>query len=89
MGPGVRRDDTKGVQPCHHDLNSLVYCVSCRMLARSARKVVLPRSSSDAASARMAVAPTTGSSAASTRWLSVWPSGTSRAPAEIQFETSA
>src|SRR5207344_272192 len=38
-----------------HDRNSRVYCVSCRMLARSARKVALPRSSSNASSARFAV----------------------------------
>src|SRR6185437_6614179 len=75
-------------RPCH-DLNSRVYCVSWRMPARSARKVELPRSSSEAASARAPVATTIGSSAASTRWLSVCPSGTSRAPAEIQFETTA
>ena len=35
-----------------------MYCVSCRMLARSARKVALPRSSSDACSARLAVETT-------------------------------
>src|SRR6185295_2433590 len=51
----------------HHDLNSLVYCVSCRMLARSARKVALPRSSSDVPSARFPTATTSGSSAASAR----------------------
>src|SRR5205823_4605210 len=47
-------------QPCHrplracrhHDRNSLVYWVSWRRLARSARKVALPRSSSEACSAR-------------------------------------
>ena len=36
-----------------------------------------------------AVAATTGSSKASTRWLSVCPSGISRAPDDIQFDTSA
>src|SRR5438876_4825915 len=90
-------------QPCHcqsyllertpasklHDLNNLVYCVSCRMLARSARKVALPRSLSDASSARFAVARTVGSSKAKTRWLSVCPKGISRAPADIQFDVSA
>ncbi len=47
-----------------------MYCVSCRALARSARKAAEPMSSSLAASARCAVAATTGSSAASTRWPS-------------------
>src|SRR5262249_38737360 len=73
----------------HHDLNSLVYCVSCRMLAMSARKVAVPRSSRLAAAARLAVAETTVSSAANTRWLSVWPSGMRRLPAEIQLDVSA
>src|ERR1700722_16952823 len=67
-GPGLRRDDGLG-NP--HDRNSLVYWVSWRRPARSARKVALPRSSRVAASARCADAATTGSSAASTRWLSV------------------
>src|SRR6266705_1072687 len=91
MGPCVRRGDELrcGVHRTHHDRNNLVYCVSCRMLARSVRKVALPRSSSDASSARFAVETTNGSSKASTRWLSVCPKGISRAPAEIQFEVSA
>src|ERR1700751_3966276 len=68
------------VHPAHpHDLNNRVYCVSCRRLARSARKVELPRSSSEASSARLPVETTTGSSNASMRWLSVCPSGISRA----------
>src|SRR6266404_2425741 len=87
MGPGVRRDD--GLREAHHDRNNLVYCVSCRMLARSARKVALPRSSSDACNARLAVEATAGSNNASTRWLSVCPRGISRAPADIQFDVSA
>ena len=62
-----------------------MYCVSCRMPARSARKLALPRSSSEACSARLAVATTTGSSSASTRWLSVCPSGTSRGFGEAEF----
>src|SRR6202023_2533596 len=45
----------------HHDRNSLVYCVSCRRLARSARKVALPRSSSEASRARIAVEATAAS----------------------------
>jgi len=56
-----------------HDRNNLVYCVSCRMLARSARNVALPRSSSVAVKARFPVSATSGSSIASTRWLSVCP----------------
>ena len=36
-----------------------------------------------------AVAATTGSSAASTRWPSLWPSGTSRTPAEIRLAATA
>src|ERR1700737_1449109 len=87
--PAFREDDEFDVHRAPHDLNNLVYCVSCRMLARSARKVALPRSSSDASSARLAVATTTGSSKASTRWLSVCPKGMRRAPADIQFELSA
>src|SRR5258706_4337631 len=87
MDPGVRRDD--GLREAPHDLNNLVYCVSCRMLARSARKVALPRSSSDALRARLAIETTVGSSKASTCSLSVWPRGTRRAPAEIQFDVSA
>ena len=86
MGPGFRRDDANSELTCH-DLNNRVYCVSWRRLARSARKVALPRSSSRAASARVTVAATSCSSCASTRWLSVWPSGTSRLPADIQFES--
>ena len=77
------------IQCACHDLNNLVYWVSCRMLARSARKAALPRSSCDASNARTAVAATTGSSKASTRWLSVCPNGTNRAPAEIQFDVNA
>src|ERR1700738_1908178 len=73
----------------HHDRNNLVYCVSCRMLARSARNVALPRSSRDASSARLAVATTTGSGGARNRWASVCPSGMSLEPAEIQFDASA
>ena len=46
------------------DLNSRVYCVSWRAVARSARKADEPMSSSEAASARCAVAAMTGSSAA-------------------------
>ena len=90
MGPCVRRGDALYVECiAPHDLNNLVYCVSCRMLARSARKVALPRWSSDASSARFAVATTAGSNQASTRWLSVCPKGISRAPADIQFDVSA
>ena len=57
MDPGSRslcslgRDDGR---IAHHDLNSLVYCVSWRRLARSARNVALPRSSSVAPIARSA-----------------------------------
>src|SRR5579871_511229 len=93
MGPGSRslhslgRDD--GNKNAHHDRNKRVYCVSCRMLAISARKVVLPRSSSEAAIERLAVTDTTSSSSASTRWLSVCPNGTRRAAAEIQFDATA
>src|ERR1700692_2160936 len=86
---GARDDDEFEVRRQVHDLNSLVYCVSCRMPARSARKVALPRSSSDAFRARFAVETTVGSSKDSTRWLSVCPKGTSRAPADIQFDVSA
>src|SRR3954467_8468664 len=57
----------KRVQP--HDRNNLVYCVSWRRLARSGRKVALPRSSIEACSARLAVETTTGSRAARMRWL--------------------
>src|SRR3984957_13014090 len=90
MGPCIRRGDAYRVHRAYpHDLNNLIYCASCRMLARSARKVALPRSSSEASSARFPVETTIGSSSASTRWLSVCPSGTSRAPADIQFEGSA
>src|SRR5229473_4951639 len=40
MGPRFRGDDKSNAHgDHHHDLNNLVYCVSCRMLARSARKV--------------------------------------------------
>jgi hypothetical protein len=88
MGARVRGDDEFESER-HHDLNNLVYCVSCRMLARSARKVALPKSSSDAFRARFAVETTVGSSKASTRWLSVCPKGISRAPADIQFDVSA
>jgi hypothetical protein len=42
-------------------LNNRAYWVSCRMLARSARKVALPTPSSPAESSRTAVACTTGS----------------------------
>ena len=55
----------------NHDLNSRVYCVSCRSEARSARNADAPMSSSAVTSARCAVAATTGSSAATTRWPSV------------------
>jgi hypothetical protein len=44
-------------------LNNRAYWVSCRMLARSARKVALPTPSSPAESSRTAVACTTGSRA--------------------------
>src|SRR5258708_2555493 len=84
----VRGDDEENwARP--HDLNNLVYCVSCRMPARSARKVALPSSSSDAFSARFVVEATTGSNKASRRWLSVCPKGISRAPADIQFDITA
>src|SRR5260370_24020631 len=88
MGPRFRGDD-EGNSEHLHDLNNLVYCVSCRMLARSARKVALPKSSSDAFRARFAVETTVGSSKASTRWLSVCPRGISRAPPGSQFVVSA
>ena len=54
-----------------HDRNSLVYCVSCRMLAMSARNAAPPTSASGVASARAAHPATTDSSAARTRWPSV------------------
>ena len=50
-----------------------MYWVSCRALARSARKAAPPSSSSVAARARAAVVATTGSSAARIRCPSVWP----------------
>src|ERR1700720_2210387 len=54
MGPRFRGDDKSNAHgDYHHDRNNLVYCVSCRMLARSTRKVALPRSSSDACAARL------------------------------------
>ena len=59
------------------------------MLAMSARRAQVPTSSSGVASARFAVSEIVASSAASTRWPSVWPSGMSRTPAEIQLAASA
>ena len=50
-----------------HDRNNLVYWVSWRMLAISARKVAPPTSSSGVAVAACTAAATTGSSSASTR----------------------
>src|SRR6266404_5949088 len=88
-GYGSLRSQGRRKRVPHHDRNSRVYCVSWRRLARSARKVALPRSSSEDASARLAVAATSVSRLARMRWLSVCPSGTRRAPAEIQFDTSA
>src|SRR5258705_11170868 len=87
MDPGVRRDD--GLREAPHDLNNLVYCVSCRMPARSARKVELPRASSDSCNARLAVEATAGSNNASTPWLSVCPRGISLAPADIHVDRTA
>ena len=54
-----------------HERNSLVYWVSCRMLARSARNAALPSPSSGVIRARAAAAATTASRPASTRWPSV------------------
>src|SRR5262245_51813828 len=85
--------DAEGAVGIGHDwsqlLNSRVYWVSCRMLARSARKLAAPTSSRAVTSARAAVARTTGSSAAKMRCPSVCPSGTSRTPADTRLTASA
>src|SRR5262249_56131336 len=62
-------------------LNSRVYWVSCRMLARSARKLAAPTWSRPVTSARAAVARTTGSRAARARRPTVCPRREKRTPA--------
>src|SRR5262249_62421002 len=77
-------DAQRPVGVAGHDRNSRVYCVSWRMLARSARNAAPPTSSSALSSALFAVAATTGSRAATNRSPPVRPTGPSPIPAEIQ-----
>src|ERR1700712_1904439 len=72
-----------------HERNNLVYWVSCRMAARSDRKVHPPRSSRVASLVFAATPSIAGSSAASTRSPAVWPSGTRRTAADIRLVTVA
>src|SRR3712207_2741796 len=72
-----------------HERKSLVYCVSWRMESRSSIGAAVPRVSRSAANAASAAVSTTGCSAAVATCPSVWPSGTSRTPAETRLAAKA
>src|SRR5205085_1948428 len=72
-----------------HERNSLEYCVSCAIEARSRAKVAAPKSAGSPAIAASVARATTGSSAARMRCPSVWPISPSRKPADIRLAAKA
>src|SRR6185437_2371836 len=82
-------DAQRAVRRACHERNSLVYWVSWRSEAMSARKAQPPMSSRVAARVSAATRRTAGSSAASTATPTLCPSGTSRTAAEIRLDVKA
>ncbi len=87
---GAADADAQGaVGGAGHERNSLVYWVSCFMLAMSARKTAPPSASSGRSRVASTTASITGPRPAMMRWPSVWPSGTARRPAETILAAKA
>src|SRR5690606_29128841 len=79
--------DAKGLGV--HERNSLVYCVSCRLLAIASPGVKLLHPCSGSVGARSASRGIDSPSAASSRWPALCPSGTAFTAAITWFSTHA